>query len=77
MKHKESFAGSKNDFSAFIKKSMPDIFSNKFTVEGKKVNIPHDTDLDYDVKYDDDEQGGSFAIKVSWDNTKEVEEEEF
>lgn len=76
MKHKESFSGSKNDFSVFIKKAMPDIFSNKFLVEGKKVNIPSDYQLDYDVKYDDEETGGSLAIKVSWDTTNIVEEEE-
>lgn len=75
MKHKESFSGTREDFSAFVKKAVPDIFSNKLVVEGKQVKIPSDYQLDYDVKYDDDIDGGSLNIKVSWDTTKTVEEE--
>lgn len=72
MKYQESFIGSKSDFAAFIKKAVPELFSGKLTVEGQQVAIPQGSDLDYKVKYDADEQGGSVSIKVSW-SEEEVE----
>ncbi len=68
MKYQETFVGSRHEFAEFIKKAVPDLFSGKLTVEGKTVSLPSDGDLDYKVKYDDDEQGGSISIKVGWEN---------
>ncbi len=68
MKYQEAFTGSKTEFGDYIKKAVPELFAGKLVVEGKPVTIPVGNDLDYKVKYDEDEQGGSFTIKVSWEN---------
>lgn len=68
MKYQEAFTGSKSEFGDYIKKAVPELFAGKLVVEGKPVAIPVGNDLDYKVKYDEDEQGGSFTIKVSWEN---------
>lgn len=68
MKYQETYLGSKTEFGDYIKKAVPDLFAGRLAVEGKSVTLPADTDLDYKVKYDEDEQGGSVTIKVSWEN---------
>ena len=67
MKYQESYLGTRAEFGEFVKKAVPDLFSGKLNVEGKTVTLPSDTDLDYKVKYDEDEQGGSITIKVAWE----------
>lgn len=69
MKYQETYLGSKAEFGDYLKKAIPDLFSGKLVVEGKAVTIPADVDLDYKVKYDEDEEGGSVTFKVSWENT--------
>ncbi len=68
MKYQETYTGSKAEFGDFIKKAVPDLFSGKLTVEGKTASIPGDIELDYKVKYDESEEGGSVSIKVTWEN---------
>lgn len=68
MKHQETYVGSKSEFGEFIKKAVPDLFAGRLTIEGKTISIPPDKDLEYKVKYDEDEEGGSFSIKVAWDS---------
>lgn len=72
MKYQETYLGTKAEFGDFIKKAVPELFSGRLTVEGKAVSLPSDKDLDYKVKYDEDEQGGSISIKVGWKN-EEIE----
>lgn len=67
MKYQESYLGSKTEFSDFIKKAVPALFAGKMVVEGKSVALPSDANLGYKVKYDEDEQGGSVTIKVTWE----------
>jgi len=79
MKYQESFVGSKAEFGDYVKKIIPDLFAGRLAVEGKTVTIPGDVELDYKIKYDEDEEGGSVTIKVSWENPNldlEIEEEE-
>lgn len=66
MKYQESFFGSKAEFGEYIKKAIPDLFAGRLAVEGKSVALPADLDLDYKVKFDEAEDGGSVTIKVSW-----------
>lgn len=68
MKYQEANFGSRAEFGEYIKKIIPDLFAGRLTVEGKAVTIPSDLDLDYKIKYDDDEAGGSFTLKVAWEN---------
>lgn len=77
MKYQETYVGSKADFGDYVKKTVPDLFAGRLAVEGKTVSLPTDKDLDYKVKFDEDEQGGTFTIKVTWQNEDvEVELEE-
>lgn len=73
MKYQESYLGSKSEFGDFVKKTIPDLFAGRLAVEGKTVTLPADTELDYKVKFDDDEQGGSLSIKVTWDKESNVD----
>jgi len=68
MKYQEGFFGSRSDFAEFIKKIIPDLFSKRLVVEGQSVVLPTDRDLEYKIKYDVDDDGGSFTLKVSWEN---------
>ncbi len=72
MKYQDSFFGTKNDFADYMIKIIPDLFGGKLLVENKEVSIPDDTTLDYKAKLTEDETGGSFTIKVSWDIAPEV-----
>ena len=74
MRYQDAFLGSRAEFGDFIRAAIPDLFAGNLVVEGTPVTLPEDTDLDYKVKYDDDTEGGSVTIKVSWD--KEIAEEE-
>ena len=76
MKYKESFTGAKADFADFVKKSVPDLFAGRLTVEGQNVSIPKDSDLIYDVKFNDDEDKGSVTIKATWQKDTEEDEED-
>jgi hypothetical protein len=74
MRYQDAYLGSRSEFGDFIKKAIPDLFAGNLVVEGTPVALPEDIDLDFKIKYDDDTEGGSVTIKVSWD--KEVAEEE-
>ncbi|NLH95908.1 MAG: amphi-Trp domain-containing protein [Clostridiaceae bacterium] len=79
MRYQEDFTGTKAEFADFIKKVVPELFAGRLTVEGKTISIPSDVELDYKIKYDEDAEGGSVSIKVSWENPNldlEIEEEE-
>lgn len=73
MKYQETYLGSRADFSEFVKKAIPELFTGKLVVEGKPVALPTNRDLDYKVKYDEDEDGGSVTIKVTWEHQEDVE----
>lgn len=68
MKYQETYLGTKAEFGEFIKRAIPDLFSGKLSIEGKPVSLPSGKELDYKLKYDEDEQGGSISIKVGWSN---------
>jgi len=77
MKYQETYVGSKAEFGDYVKKAVPELFAGKLAIEGKTISLPIDKDLDYKVKFDEDEQGGSFTIKVAWENANvELELEE-
>lgn len=76
MKYQNRLSGGKAEFADFVKKTIPDLFSGRLEVEGQKVTLPSDGDLDYKVKFDEDEFGGSFTLKVSWDTGVREEDDE-
>ena len=68
MKYQQDFVGSKAEFADFIKKTIPELFAGRLNVEGRNVVLPGDRDLDYKLKFTEDEDGGAFNLKVSWEN---------
>lgn len=76
MKLQEKSLGTKSDFVDFLKGLFGKMANGKLSVEGEDVTIPNDKDLEYAVKYKDDEDKGSLTVKVSWANKEEVEEAE-
>lgn len=73
MKYQESYLGTKAEFGDWIKKTIPELFAGKLVIEGKSVAIPSEADLDYKVKYDDGDDGGSISFKVTWEKDSGVE----
>jgi len=66
MNYKEKYTGSKEDFYLFLKEEVVNLFKDKLTVEGNRVLIPDDVELDFQIKIDSDETYGDFTIKVKW-----------
>lgn len=76
MKRQEANLGSKTEFAEYVKKVIPDLFAGRLTVEDQQVTIPSDKDLEFKVKHVDDETGGSFTLKVSWENETRDDDED-
>ncbi|ABN52314.1 MAG TPA: amphi-Trp domain-containing protein [Hungateiclostridium thermocellum] len=76
MKYQEDFFGTKTELADFVKKVVPELFAGKLTVEGKNVVIPSDRQVDYKIKYSEDEEGAAVTLKISWDFETATEEEE-
>ncbi|MCR4434763.1 MAG: amphi-Trp domain-containing protein [Clostridiales bacterium] len=68
MKYQNESQGTKADLKQYLQSVLKDIFGNCLVVEGQNVEIPDEAGLDYKVKYSVDEDGGSLAIKISWEN---------
>lgn len=74
MRYQENFNHSMDEFKLSFNNMIQQLFTNKLVVEGETVVIPTDRELDYKLKYDVDEEGCSFAFKISWD--KEIHEDD-
>jgi hypothetical protein len=88
MNSREKFTGNKEEFYFFLKDQIVRLFKEKLKIEGNPVLIPGDEELDYQIKFDSDENYGDFSIKVKWgekpeeiedleENSKEDEEKSF
>jgi len=75
MNSREKYTGSKEDFYFFLKDEVIKLFKDKLKIEGNRVLIPDNEELDYQVKFDSDENYGDFSIKVKWGEKPEDLEE--
>ncbi|MBA1336622.1 MAG: hypothetical protein HPY66_3057 [Firmicutes bacterium] len=75
MKYKEGYVGTRKECIGFMGELFTKLFKGQLTVEDVQVEIPEDKELDYKVKYENDEMEGQLAVKISWMNA-EIEEEE-
>lgn len=66
MNSREKFVGSKEEFYFFLKDEVIKLFKDKLKIEGNRVLIPDNEELDYQIKFDSDENYGDFVIKVKW-----------
>ena len=76
MKYEESYSEFDIELLGLLKKAVPDSFAEKLQEGGIELEFPKDRELELKVKYDVSEEGGSYTLKVSWDNELDEEEEE-
>lgn len=77
----EKYVGSKAEFLKFMQDVMMRMASRSLTVEDGVVEIPEGVELEYKIKFDQDEGENKLAIKVCWfdpgmEKTEDEEEEE-
>lgn len=75
MKYQEKYFFPKDDCLDNIKSITSKLIRGTLEIENKKVDIP-DKELEYKVKYEEDEEGGQFVIKVTWSSGVEEDNEE-
>ena len=62
----ERYVGSKEEFYFFLKDEVIRLFKGKLKIDGTRVLIPDNEELDYEFKFVRDENYGDFSIKVKW-----------
>jgi hypothetical protein len=66
MNSREKHVGNKEEFYFFLKDEVIKLFKDKLIIEDTHVLIPENEELDYQIKFDWDENYGDFSIKVKW-----------
>lgn len=66
MNYREKYTGSKEDFYSFLKDEVINLFKDKLKIDGTRVLIPDNEELDYEFKLDSDFNYGDFTIGVKW-----------
>ena len=73
MNYKEKYTGSKEEFYFFLKDVIIKLFKDKLKIDGKRILIPDNEGLNYEVKLDGNKKDGDFTIKVKWgQNSKQA-----
>lgn len=75
MKYQEKYIGSKEDLYVFLKDNYSKLMKEMLQIEGERVELPDDKELVYKIKYENNEMDGSYAVKITWANQEELEEE--
>lgn len=84
----EKYVGSKEDFYFFLKDEVIRLFKGKLKIEGTRVLIPDNQELNYEFEFVSNDNSGNFSINVKWgqkpektvdfqENSKEYSEEYF
>lgn len=76
MKYQDKFVGSRDEVFALLRELPKQFLQNTLVVETERAEVPADKELQYKVKYENDEFEGALAIKISWVNAEEEEPEE-
>ena len=75
MKYQDKYVGSYEEIYDLLKDLPKKFVQNNVMVESEKVEVPEDKELTYKIKYENDEYDGALAVKISWVNAEEEEEE--
>lgn len=75
MKYQDKYVGTHAEIFAQLRELPKQFMQNSLVVETENAVIPTDKELEYKIKYENDEYEGALAIKVSWVNAEEEEEE--
>lgn len=76
MKYQDKFVGTLEEVFAQLRELPKQFLHNTIEVESERAEIPADKELQYKIKYENDEYEGALAIKISWVNAEEEPEEE-
>ena len=76
MKYQDKYVGAIDEIYTHLKELAAKFLKNTLVVEEQKVEIPEDKELEYKIKYENDEVEGALAVKIAWRYVEEVEEEE-
>lgn len=76
MKYKEEYLGTKQECMGYLSEAYAKLLRNQLMVDGEAVVIPDDKEMEYKIKYDNDEFEGSLSMKITWVNAEAEEEEE-
>ncbi len=76
MKYQDKYVGSREEVFEKLKELPKQFMQNAIVVETEDVAIPTNKELEYKIKYENDEYDGVLAIKICWVNAERPEEEE-
>lgn len=62
----EKFVGTKQEFVKFVMEVVGGLRGGSLNIENQEVQIPDDVEVEYKIKYDEDEEECKLALKVSW-----------
>ena len=69
MNYKEKYTGNKEEFYFYLKDVIIKLFKDKLKIDGKRILIPDNEGLNYEVKFNGNKNDGDFTIKVYWGQT--------
>ena len=77
MKWVEKAVGTKQDLLGYLTSICEQFGTNSLAVEGHPVDLP-DGEIEFKIKFEEEEEGGKLSIKASWVNWgyEEPEDEE-
>ena len=71
----EKYVGSKEDFYFFLKDEVIRLFKGKLKIEGTRVLIPDNEELNYEFEFVSNDNSGNFSINVKWGQKPEKNED--
>lgn len=74
MKKTEKFTGSLKDFDGFLATVAQKLRSHSLLIEGEPVVFPQGEELEFSIKFDDNEEKTQLSIKCKFDKKEDVEE---
>ncbi|MEW5952442.1 MAG: amphi-Trp domain-containing protein [Bacillota bacterium] len=66
MDFSEKFTGGKQDFIKFIMEVAGGLRGGSLNIESQEIHVPDDVELEYKIKFDEDEEECKLTVKVSW-----------
>lgn len=76
MKYQDKYVGTQSEIFNLLNGFARQFMQNTIVVGSERAVIPTDKELEYKIKYENDEYEGALAIKISWVNSEEEPEEE-
>lgn len=76
MKYQDKYVGTQSEIFNLLNGLSRQFMQNTIVVGTERVLIPSDKELEYKIKYENDEYEGALAIKICWVNAEEEPEEE-